>query len=95
MKTPTKHSSKKWRPGPDKATKKTQRPPVSAARNDATHGAVRFSFTIIFIVAFALRLIHQLQIQSITLFYQLAGDGRTYYEWAPRIATRNQGLPTP
>ena len=86
MKTPTKHSRKKWRPGPDKATKKTQRPPVNAARNDPTHGAVRFWFTIIFIVAFALRLIHLFQIESIPLFYHLAGDGRTYDEWAQRIA---------
>jgi tetratricopeptide (TPR) repeat protein len=41
---------------------------------------------IIFAAALALRLIYLLQIQSIPLFYHLAGDGRTYDEWAQRIA---------
>lgn len=36
--------------------------------------------------AFLLRLIYLLQIESIPLFYNLAGDGRTYDEWAQRIA---------
>lgn len=41
---------------------------------------------IIFAVAFALRGLYLSQIQSIPLFYHLAGDGRTYDEWAQRIA---------
>ena len=36
-------------------------------------------------VAFVLRLIYLLQIEPIPLFYNLAGDGRTYDEWAQRI----------
>lgn len=40
----------------------------------------------IFSIAFALRLIYLFQIESIPLFYNLAGDGWTYDEWARRIA---------
>jgi len=40
----------------------------------------------IFACAFILRLGYLLQIESIPLFYHLAGDGRTYDEWAQRIA---------
>ena len=40
----------------------------------------------IFLVAFILRLFYLVQIDSIPLFYHLAGDGRTYDEWAQRIA---------
>jgi len=40
----------------------------------------------IFIVALLIRLIYLYQIESIPLFYHLAGDGRTYDEWAQRIA---------
>jgi tetratricopeptide (TPR) repeat protein len=43
-------------------------------------------FCAIFGSAFLLRLIYLAQIESIPLFYQLAGDGRTYDEWAQRIA---------
>ena len=43
-------------------------------------------FCAIFAGAFLLRLIYLLQIESIPLFYHLAGDGRTYDEWAQRIA---------
>ncbi len=43
-------------------------------------------FLAIFGLAFFLRIIYLLQIQSIPLFYHLAGDGRTYDEWAQRIA---------
>lgn len=43
-------------------------------------------FLVVFGLAFFLRLIYLLQIQSIPLFYHLAGDGRTYDEWAQRIA---------
>jgi Tfp pilus assembly protein PilF/4-amino-4-deoxy-L-arabinose transferase-like glycosyltransferase len=41
---------------------------------------------IIFGCAFLLRLSYLFQIDSIPLFYQLAGDGRTYDEWGQRIA---------
>jgi tetratricopeptide (TPR) repeat protein len=41
---------------------------------------------LIFAVAFGLRGLYLSQIQSIPLFYYLAGDGRTYDEWAQRIA---------
>jgi tetratricopeptide (TPR) repeat protein len=36
-------------------------------------------------VAFVVRLIYLFEIQSIPLFYHMAGDGRTYDEWAQRI----------
>ena len=39
----------------------------------------------IFCVAFLVRLFYLFQIQSIPLFYNLAGDGRTYDEWAQRM----------
>ena len=41
---------------------------------------------IIFVAACFLRLLHLWQIEAIPLFYHLAGDGRTYDEWAQRIA---------
>ncbi len=40
----------------------------------------------IIVVALLIRLIYLYQIESIPLFYHLAGDGRTYHEWAQRIA---------
>jgi len=40
----------------------------------------------IFTVALAVRLLYLFQIESIPLFYFLAGDGRVYDEWAQRIA---------
>src|SRR5574341_1483209 len=43
-------------------------------------------FAVIFGIAFVLRLVYLFQIQSIPLFYHFAGDGRTYDEWAQRIA---------
>jgi len=42
-------------------------------------------FLVLLGVAFLLRLIYLFQIQSIPLFDHLAGDGRTYDEWAQRI----------
>jgi tetratricopeptide (TPR) repeat protein len=45
-----------------------------------------FCFLAIVLVAFLLRTIYLLQIESIPLFYNLAGDGGTYDEWAQRIA---------
>ena len=44
-------------------------------------------FFLIFGCAFLLRLVYLWQIESIPLFYNLAGDGRSYDEWAQRIAT--------
>jgi len=41
---------------------------------------------IIFVVALAVRLVYLFQVESIPLFYHLAGDGRTYDEWAQRLA---------
>lgn len=43
-------------------------------------------FFAIFGCAFLLRVIYLFQIESIPLFYQLAGDGRAYDEWGQRIA---------
>jgi len=43
-------------------------------------------FWLVFAAAFLLRLIYLWQIEAIPLFYHLAGDGRTYDEWAQRIA---------
>lgn len=54
--------------------------PVSRARPS------RLWFAAIVAGAFVLRLIYLTEIQSIPLFYHLAGDGWTYDEWAQRIA---------
>ena len=43
-------------------------------------------FGAIFLIALLIRLFHLVQIEAIPLFYHLAGDGRTYDEWAQRIA---------
>src|SRR5687768_16731954 len=43
-------------------------------------------FFTIFAAALVLRIVYLLQIESIPLFANLAGDGRTYDEWAQRIA---------
>ena len=43
-------------------------------------------FWIIFGCAFLIRLVYLIEIDSIPLFYHLAGDGRTYDEWGQRIA---------
>src|SRR5215510_526043 len=44
-------------------------------------------FWVIFASAFLVRLLYLLEIDSIPLFYHLAGDGRAYDEWGQRIAT--------
>ncbi|HEY7318624.1 MAG TPA: glycosyltransferase family 39 protein, partial [Candidatus Binatia bacterium] len=41
---------------------------------------------VIFATALSLRVLYLIQIQSIPLFYNLPGDGRTYDDWAQRIA---------
>jgi hypothetical protein len=43
-------------------------------------------FWVIFGCAFFVRLLYLIEINSIPLFYHLAGDGRTYYEWGQKIA---------
>jgi Tfp pilus assembly protein PilF/4-amino-4-deoxy-L-arabinose transferase-like glycosyltransferase len=43
-------------------------------------------FSAIFAIALLLRFVHLWQIEAMPLFYNLAGDGRTYDEWAQRIA---------
>ena len=43
-------------------------------------------FWVIFTCAFLVRLFYLIEINSIPLFYHLAGDGRTYYEWGQKIA---------
>ena len=50
------------------------------------HRADRSWFWLVVGTAFLLRLSYLYQIDSIPLFYHLAGDGRTYDEWAQRIA---------
>ena len=59
-----------------------------------TQGALRHppslerlsGFWLVVAAAFLLRLIYLWQIDAIPLFYNLAGDGRSYDEWAQRIA---------
>lgn len=53
---------------------------VSARRAD-----IIITFAIL-LFAFSVRLLYVVQIQSIPLFYYLAGDSRAYDEWAQRIA---------
>jgi Tfp pilus assembly protein PilF/4-amino-4-deoxy-L-arabinose transferase-like glycosyltransferase len=80
-----------------KKISETARPPqrkvtqehTSATYDDSTASGTyseRVWFTVVFLVALLLRLIHLFQIESIPLFYHLAGDGRTYDEWAQGIA---------
>jgi tetratricopeptide (TPR) repeat protein len=45
-----------------------------------------YCFAAVIAFALILRFVYLLQIESIPLFYHLAGDGRTYDEWAQRIA---------
>jgi len=78
MKKPAKPSDKKARLG--------KRSSAAANRNVVGRKAMILWGIAIFAIAFILRLVHLDQIQSIPLFYHLAGDGRTYDEWAQRIA---------
>lgn len=59
--------------------------PAKPLLHEANHRAA-FWFVVIFAAAFAVRAIYLSQIRTIPLFYHLAGDARTYYEWAQRIA---------
>jgi hypothetical protein len=56
------------------------------AKNAVKWQADTIWFGVIFGCALVLRLIYLFQIESIPLFYHLAGDGRTYDEWGQRIA---------
>ena len=57
-----------------------------ASKHDTTCESDLFWIAAILVIAFVLRLFYLVQIQSIPLFDHLAGDGRTYDEWAQRIA---------
>jgi 4-amino-4-deoxy-L-arabinose transferase-like glycosyltransferase len=59
---------------------------VIASKRDITRESDLLWIAAILVIAFVLRLSYLVQIQSIPLFYHLAGDGRTYDEWAQRIA---------
>ena len=66
--------------------KKTVSKPSSIDRARETSQDRLKWMMVIFAAAFSIRLLYLIQIQSIPLFYLLAGDGRTYDEWAQRIA---------
>ena len=59
---------------------------VEKARDVAKQASDLAWIGVIFAIAFVLRVVYLVQIESIPLFYNLAGDGRTYDEWAQRIA---------
>jgi len=74
-----------------RAPKKTGAPQqrsriATVATNVREDRSTRICFWAVFGAAFLVRLLYLFQIQSIPLFYNLAGDGRTYDEWAQRIA---------
>ena len=66
-------------PTPRKHPAFSREPPVGG-RSDLVISLVLFA------TAFAVRLLYLFQIESYPLFYQLAADGRSYDEWAQRIA---------
>ncbi len=59
---------------------------AQGARRDSPALERLSEFWLVIAAAFFLRLIYLWQIDAIPLFYLLAGDGRTYDEWAQRIA---------
>jgi tetratricopeptide (TPR) repeat protein len=65
-----------------------QKPSSSAIapKHDTAHEPELFWTVAISVIALILRLSYLVQIDSIPLFYHLAGDGRSYDEWAQRIA---------
>ena len=69
-----------------KAAEKQSKSAIASKRN-ITRESDLFWIAAILVIAFVLRLSYLVQIQSIPLFYHLAGDGRTYDEWAQRIAS--------
>ncbi|MSP40049.1 MAG: tetratricopeptide repeat protein [Deltaproteobacteria bacterium] len=69
------------------ARKRKQRRPAQGAVDGSARSVRTLSwFWLVFAAAFVLRLIYLWQIEAIPLFYHLAGDGRTYDEWAQRIS---------
>ncbi len=64
----------------------SKQPSVTATGGAPQHERTTAWMMTIFAIAFVPRLLYLYQIQSIPLFYHLAGDGRTYDEWAQRIA---------
>jgi len=66
--------------------KKTATKPASIDRARKTWQDRLKWMVLIFAAALSIRLLYLIQIQSIPLFYFLAGDDRTYDEWAQRIA---------
>ncbi|HYA28492.1 MAG TPA: tetratricopeptide repeat protein [Acidobacteriota bacterium] len=69
----------------NKSGKTRDRLEATKASRTLTPITDRYWLAIIFGAAFLLRLVYLWQIESIPLFYHLAGDGRTYDEWAQRI----------
>ena len=72
-------------PGSDQVARQQSRSQSVAGSRPGLDGDCSW-FVAIFFVAFTVRLIHLFQIESIPLFYHLAGDGQTYDEWAQSIA---------
>lgn len=66
--------------------RETRRGQVGADGNQSRSATSLSGFWLVFAAAFFLRLIYLWQIEAMPLFYHLAGDGRTYDEWAQRIA---------
>jgi tetratricopeptide (TPR) repeat protein len=69
-----------------KPAQKGQNRVADAATTRPFLSANKICFSVIFVLAFLLRLIYLAEIDSIPLFYHPAGDGRIYDEWAQRIA---------
>ena len=69
-----------------RAAARKQSSSTIASKHDTTRESDFFWIAAILVIAFLLRLFYLVQIESIPLFYHLAGDGRTYNEWAQRIA---------
>jgi len=66
--------------------RQTRQAHAGADRKRSRSSTSLLGFGSVFAAAFFLRLIYLWQIESIPLFYHLAGDGRAYDEWAQRIA---------
>jgi tetratricopeptide (TPR) repeat protein len=69
-----------------KPVQKAQTRVADAASSRPFPSANSVCFLVIFASAFLLRLLYLAEIESIPLFYHLAGDGRIYDEWGQRIA---------
>ncbi|MGZ9253807.1 MAG: tetratricopeptide repeat protein [Candidatus Binatia bacterium] len=69
----------------DRTRAQRRREPTAAADRLAPKTTALW-FSTIFAIALLLRFVHLWQIEAMPLFYNLAGDGRTYDEWAQRIA---------